>query len=107
MGINSTAISAPVARAALGGGADPTRTVCRRCRRPGPCCYCAHLAPIPSATRVVFLQHPRESKVAIGTCRMAHLALADSELHLGVSFEAHPRLRALVADHDAAGGAAR
>jgi DTW domain-containing protein len=102
MGISSTAISTslttPVARAALRGGADPTRTVCRRCRRPGSCCYCAHLAPIPSATRVVFLQHPRESKVAIGTCRMAHLALADSELHLGVSFEAHPRLRALVGE---------
>ena len=43
------------------------------------------LAPIASATRVVFLQHPRESRVAIGTCRMAHLALAGSELHRGVS----------------------
>ena len=101
MGISSTAISASSAqadtvRATTHGAIDPARTVCRRCRRPGSCCYCAHLAPIPSATRVVFLQHPRESKVAIGTCRMAHLALAHSELHLGVSFETHPRLRALV-----------
>jgi len=86
MGIGSTAILP---------GFTP-RPVCRRCRRPGPTCYCAHLTPIPSATAVVFLQHPRESKVPIGTCRMAHLALAGSELHQGVSFEAHARVRALV-----------
>src|SRR5262245_41227547 len=74
------------------------RPTCLRCRRPADCCYCAHLAPIASATRVVFLQHPRESRVAIGTCRMAHLALAGSELHRGVTFAAHPRVRALAAD---------
>jgi DTW domain-containing protein YfiP len=54
--------------------------------------------PIASATRVVFLQHPRESRVAIGTCRMAHLALAGSELHRGVSFETHSRVGDLAAD---------
>ncbi len=54
--------------------------------------------PVASATRVVFLQHPRESRVAIGTCRMAHLALTGSELYRGVSFETHPRVRALAAD---------
>ncbi len=94
MGIAPAAItpSSPPGHA----GATP-RAICRRCRRPGPCCYCAHLTPIASATRVVFLQHPRESKVPIGTCRMAHLALSDSELHEGVSFEGHARVRALVA----------
>lgn len=74
------------------------RATCLRCLRPAAVCYCAHLAPIASTTHVVFLQHPRESRVAIGTCRMAHLALAGSELHRGVSFEAHPRVRALSAD---------
>lgn len=44
---------------------------------------------------MVFLQHPRESKVAIGTARMAHLALPNSELHQGVDFSDHPRVRAL------------
>jgi DTW domain-containing protein YfiP len=51
-----------------------------------------------SATHVVFLQHPRESRVAIGTCRMAHLALPGSELYRGVVFEDHARVRALAAD---------
>ncbi len=74
------------------------RALCLRCLRPAAVCYCVHLAPIASATHVVFLQHPRESRLAIGTCRMAHLALAGSELHCGVSFEAHPRVRALAAD---------
>ncbi|MBI3770156.1 MAG: DTW domain-containing protein [Deltaproteobacteria bacterium] len=74
------------------------RALCLRCLRPASICYCVHLAPIASATHVVFLQHPRESRLAIGTCRMAHLGLAGSELHCGVSFEAHPRVRALAAD---------
>lgn len=47
--------------------------------------------------RVVFLQHPRERRVAIGTARMAHLSLPNSELHLGVDFTGHPRLEALAA----------
>lgn len=50
---------------------------------------------------MVFLQHPRERKVAIGTARMAHLALPNSELHLGVTFDDHPRVRELLADPSA------
>ncbi len=44
---------------------------------------------------MIFLQHPRERRVAIGTARMAHLALPGSELHGGVAF---PGLAALAAD---------
>ena len=50
-----------------------------------------------SRTRACFLQHPREGKTAIGTARMAHLSLPNSELHLGVVFEDHARVRALAA----------
>jgi DTW domain-containing protein YfiP len=52
---------------------------------------------VETRTRVVFLQHPRERYVAIGTARMAHLALPNSELHLGVDFSGHARLEALTA----------
>ena len=76
------------------------RAECLRCRRPVAHCYCEHLAPIANTTEVVFLQHPRESRVAIGTCRMAHLALQRSELHLGVTFGSHPRVRALADARD-------
>lgn len=84
--------------ALLGERDAPDRALCVRCLRPSSACWCGELAPIAAATHVVFLQHPRESRVAIGTCRMAHLALTGSELHRGVSFESMPRVRALVAD---------
>jgi len=45
---------------------------------------------------VVFLQHPRERRVAIGTARMAHLALPNSELHEGVSFAGNAAVERLV-----------
>jgi DTW domain-containing protein YfiP len=73
------------------------RTFCLRCLRPLATCYCAHLPRLETRTRVVFLQHPRERRVPIGTARMAHLALPNSELHVGVDFTAHPRLQELAA----------
>ena len=52
---------------------------------------------VDSRTRVVFLQHPRERRVAIGTARMAHLSLPNSELYVGVDFSGHSRLEELAA----------
>src|SRR6266568_3568897 len=77
---------------------DPERR-CRRCWRPRGHCYCALIPRLETRTRVIFLQHPRESRVAIGTARMAHLALPNSELHEGFSFAG---LEALVRDPTAA-----
>ena len=73
------------------------RAVCARCRRPASVCYCHLLPVVPTASRVVFLQHPRERKVAISTCRMAHLALAGSELHHGTTFVDDAHLAAILA----------
>jgi DTW domain-containing protein YfiP len=75
----------------------PHRERCLRCRRARRACWCAHLRPVESATRACILQHLGERKTAIGTARMAHLSLPNSELHLGVSFEHHPRVRELAA----------
>ncbi|MEZ4401293.1 MAG: tRNA-uridine aminocarboxypropyltransferase [Kofleriaceae bacterium] len=68
------------------------RPRCPRCRRPTSVCYCAHVAALPTATRVVILQHPRERDVAIGTARMASLCLPNSELHVGVRWDGHAAL---------------
>ena len=46
---------------------------------------------------MVFIQHPREAKVPISTCRMAHLSLPNSELHIGLSAVGNPALEALCA----------
>ncbi|HSN16461.1 MAG TPA: DTW domain-containing protein [Anaeromyxobacteraceae bacterium] len=82
---------------------DPVpRELCLRCLRPRRACWCPHLRPVESATRACILQHARERKTAIGTARMAHLSLPNSELHLGVSFRDHPRVRALAEEEGTA-----
>jgi DTW domain-containing protein YfiP len=73
------------------------REVCARCRRPEGFCQCAGPAALPSRTRVVLLQHPREARMAICSARMTRLALANAELHRGVRFEDHARVRELLA----------
>ncbi len=73
------------------------RPFCRRCQRPLSACWCAALRPVATATRVVFLQHPREARVAIGTARIAHLGLAGSELYEGIEFANHPQVAAIMA----------
>lgn len=79
-------------------GAPAHRERCLRCLRPRRACWCPHLRPVESVTRACILQHVRERKTAIGTARMAHLSLPNSELHLGVSFQEHARVRALAAE---------
>jgi DTW domain-containing protein YfiP len=72
------------------------REVCARCRRPTQGCYCAHIEPIDTRTRLVLLQHPRERYVAIGTAHMASLCLTNSELHVGIDWSrSEPLARAL------------
>ena len=74
------------------------RPLCDRCRRPVSACWCAGLEGVETAVRVVFLQHPREARVAIGTARIAHLGLSRSELHEGICFEEDPRIAAVLAN---------
>jgi DTW domain-containing protein len=82
------------------------RAICARCRRPESVCYCAHLVSLPTRTRVVLLQHPRERHVPIGTARLAHLCLPGSELFVGVDFDDDRQVRAALAGPDG-GGAGR
>jgi DTW domain-containing protein YfiP len=78
------------------------RSRCLRCLRPTAFCCCRDLAPIPSRTRVVILQHPREARLAICSAWLAHVALPSSEIHGGVRFEQHARVSALAATPGAA-----
>jgi len=64
-------------------------------------CLCAELVPVETRTRVVILQHPRESTVPIGTARLAELSLTNSERHVGIDFADSPRLREILADEAA------
>jgi DTW domain-containing protein YfiP len=50
-------------------------------------------------TRFVFLMHPKEYKhEKAGTGRLTHLCLPNSELQMGVGFDAHPEVQALLHD---------
>jgi len=74
------------------------RTTCPRCLRPSDFCACSALRPVPSHTRVVILQHPREARLAICSAWLTRLALQNAELHRGFDFGRHPRIAALAAE---------
>jgi len=74
------------------------RPVCLTCLRPESVCYCRHVRPVTTTTRVVLLQHPRERDVAIGTARMASLCLPGSELHVGVHWRGSSALARALGD---------
>jgi DTW domain-containing protein YfiP len=61
-------------------------------------CYCAHISPEPTKTRVLVLSHPREADNAVGTARIAKLCLPNAELVVGVALGEHPQVKAALAD---------
>jgi DTW domain-containing protein len=77
------------------------RSMCGGCGRPSSVCLCASVSRVSTRTRVVILQHPRESAVPIGTARLAELGLPNAERHVGVDFSAAPRVREILADTSA------
>lgn len=75
------------------------RLTCYRCFWPQALCWCTSLQSMPTRTRFVFLMHPKEYKQEkAGTGRLTHLCLANSELHMGVAFDDHPEVQALLRD---------
>jgi DTW domain-containing protein len=61
-------------------------------------CYCAHVVAVPTNTRVLVLQHPREAERAIGTARIARLCLPNASIAVGVGLADDPAVRAALAD---------
>src|SRR5882724_6897632 len=82
-------------------GVLESREMCWRCRRPTRVCYCAAVRPIETRTRVVILQHPRESDVPINTARIAELSLSSSTLHVGLDFSADRALQVALGNPEA------
>jgi DTW domain-containing protein YfiP len=69
------------------------RSRCNGCDRPSVVCLCSSLRRLKPSTKVLILQHPRESDVAINTARLAELQLEGSELHVGIKLGDVPRFR--------------
>ncbi|HEX2862520.1 MAG TPA: tRNA-uridine aminocarboxypropyltransferase, partial [Lacunisphaera sp.] len=75
------------------------RVMCYKCYWPRQHCWCGSVTPMPSRTKFVILMHPYEFKrIKANTGRLTHLCLADSELHIGESFDAHEAVQALIND---------
>ena len=54
---------------------------------------------MPTRTKFVILMHPYEFKrIKANTGRLTHLCLADSELHIGIEFDDHAAVQALIKD---------
>lgn len=76
-----------------------SRETCYRCFWPKPLCWCPSLQPIETQTRFVFLMHPKEYRQEkTGTGRLTHLCLPNSELHVGLAFDGHEEVQALISD---------
>jgi DTW domain-containing protein YfiP len=76
-----------------------SRETCYRCFWPQPLCWCPSITPMATRTKFVFLMHPKEFKQEkAGTGRLTHLCLAGSELHVGVGFDEHEAVQALLRD---------
>ena len=74
------------------------RPSCRRCGRAlAGACFCDRITELATRTRILLLQHPRERNVAIGTARMAHLALPNSRMRVGLDFAFDPEVLAALA----------
>lgn len=75
------------------------RVTCYRCFWPQPLCWCGSITPMETRTTFVFLMHPKEFKQEkAATGRLTHLCLARSELHMGITFDEHAEVQALIAD---------
>jgi DTW domain-containing protein len=74
------------------------RNMCGGCDRPLVVCLCSSLRRLKPTTKVLILQHPRESDVPINTARLAELQLEGSELHVGIKLGEVPRFRAGLSD---------
>ncbi|MBN1223548.1 MAG: DTW domain-containing protein [Candidatus Aminicenantes bacterium] len=78
---------------------DRFREVCGRCFRPRKTCLCATIQPFDTETHFVILMHPKEAKkIRMGTGRLTHLFLNNSEIRVGVDFSEDERVDTLISD---------
>lgn len=59
---------------------------CETCLKPRFLCLCDLIQPLKTRLKVLILQHPQEPDHELGSARIAHLALSDSELRIGLSW---------------------
>ncbi|HIF9086551.1 TPA: tRNA-uridine aminocarboxypropyltransferase [Photobacterium damselae] len=71
---------------------------CKQCGKAIKACICHWIQTIDAKTELWILQHPSETKRAIGTARILTLSLPNSRLFVGEDFSTHQELNQLLAD---------
>jgi DTW domain-containing protein YfiP len=76
-----------------------SRETCYRCFWPKSLCWCPSLSAMETKTRFLFLMHPKEYKrEKAATGRLTHLCLANSAIHVGIGFDEHEEVQAVLRD---------
>jgi len=96
----SSSFLSQAALALRASGPEP-RVLCERCWRPIKVCFCAHVVPLHTRTKVIILQHPRERDVGVGTVRLARVCLPDAVVRVGIDFSDDKVVQAAVASGQA------
>ena len=74
------------------------RDLCFRCLKPKLTCYCSQVRAFSVKPCFVLLQHPIERKRSVGTARMAHLCIKNSQLIPGREFDHNLEVNRLIDD---------
>lgn len=62
------------------------KSSCKTCLRPLAQCMCKKVAPLSTTIRILILQHPQEQHKLLNSAMLAHLALQNSVLRVGLSW---------------------
>jgi DTW domain-containing protein len=81
-------------------GTFEPRSVCATCTRPTRVCCCSLVPSIATDVRLVVVQHPRESRVPIGTASMAVRAVQGASLIVGTDVDQSTELRRILDDRE-------
>jgi DTW domain-containing protein len=77
------------------------RVICPSCRWKKEHCFCTNIHAFDTRARFVLLMHPMEAKKEkLGTGRISHLNLINSEIVVGVDFTHNKRINTLLKDDD-------
>jgi DTW domain-containing protein YfiP len=65
---------------------DAEPPLCPHCAKPEFLCVCDSVEPLDTKVALLILQHPQEQDRQLGTARLAHRALKNSALKIGLSW---------------------
>lgn len=78
---------------------EETREKCYKCYRPQKSCMCQYIQKIETNTRFIIIMHPKEfKKTKNNTGRFTHLSLPNSKIYIGIDFNEHDEINALIDD---------